>query len=66
MKLIDKVEYYEQGELIQISAKDKVECIIIKEKTGRFKLAYLLSLLEGDLCNELGISGESKLSEDML
>ena len=36
------------------------------ERIGRFKLVHSLLLLEGDLHKELGISGEGKLSEDML
>ena len=66
MKSIDKVEYYKQGELIQVSMKDKVEYIIIRENRGQFKLAHLLPLLEGDLYEELSILGKGKLSKDVL
>ena len=66
IKLINKIKYHEQGELIQIFIKDKIECAIIKKNIGRFELAYLLPLLEGDFCKELVISEEGKLSEDIL
>ena len=46
--------------------KDKVEYMIIKKNIGWFKLAHLLLLLEGDFHEELRISGEGKLSEDVL
>ena len=46
--------------------KEEVESVIMKENTGRFKLACLLPLLEGDLPEELGISGEGKLMKDVL
>ena len=34
MKLINKVEYCKQEELIQVSIKDKVEWVIMKENIG--------------------------------
>jgi len=40
--------------------------MIMKKNIGRFELAHLLPLLERDLCKELGILGESKLSKDIL
>ena len=40
--------------------------MITKENTGMFILIYLLILLEGDLYEELGISGEGKLIENVL
>ena len=58
-------KYYEQEELIQVSNKDEIECIIRKENARQFKLAYSLSLLEGDLYKELEILGEGKLLEDL-
>ena len=46
--------------------KDKVESVIMKENTGRFKLTYSLTLLEEDLHKELAILGKGNLIEDML
>ena len=48
-----------------MSAKNKVEYAIVKENIGWFKLVHLLLLLEKDLYEELRISGEGKLIEDM-
>ena len=66
MKSIDKVEYYEQEQLIQVFMKDEVEQAIMRQNTGQFKLGHSLPLLEGELCEELSISGEDKLLEDLL
>ena len=38
----------------------------MKKNVGRFKLVCTLPLLEGELHEELGILGESKLLEDLL
>ena len=64
--MINKIEYCKYKELIQVSIKYEVESMISKENIGRFKLVYSLSLLERDLYEILGISGEGKLSEDAL
>ena len=46
--------------------KEEVENAIVKENVGRFKLTYLLLFLEEELYEELEISGEGKLEEDIL
>ena len=51
MKVIEKVEYRRYRELIQVSTKDEVEGTIIQENLGRFQLAHVSLLLEGDLYN---------------
>ena len=56
MKAIEKVEYRRNGELIQISTKEKVEGVIMQENSGRFQLACTSQLLEGDLYDQLGMS----------
>ena len=38
----------------------------MKENAGHFRLALILLLLEGELCEELSILGEGKLVEDLL
>ena len=38
----------------------------MKENSGRFKLACTSQLLEGDIYNQLSISGEVTLSEEIL
>ena len=63
--MINKIEYCKYKELIQVSIKYEVESMISKENIGRFKLVYSLSLLERDLYEILGISGEGKLLEDI-
>ena len=64
--LIDKVEHSEGGDLMQVPTKESVEGAIIKENTGRFKLSCSSPLLEGDLCEELGLLGEGRLAKDAL
>ena len=66
MKAIEKVEYRREGELIQVSTKDEVEGTIMQKNSDRFQLAHVLPLLEGDLYNQLGMSGESVLSKELL
>ena len=51
IKAIDKVEFRDREDLITVSTKDVVESTIIKENLGRFKLACMSQLLEGDLCD---------------
>ena len=38
----------------------------MKENTRQFKAVHILPLLEGELYEELGISEEGKLTEDLL
>ena len=66
MKLINKIEYFEQEELIQVLKKEKVEQAIAKENTSHFRLAYTSPLLKGDSYEDLSISGKEKLAEDFL
>ena len=49
-----------------MSTKDEVESTIIKENSGRFRLECLYSLLEGDICSQLGMSGERVLANEIL
>ena len=49
-----------------MSTKDEVESTIIKENSGRFRLECLYYLLEGDICSQLGMSGEVVLSNAIL
>ena len=66
MKAIEKVEYRRDRELIQVSTKEEVEGAIMQENLGRFQLAYVSPLLKGDLCDQLGMSWEGILSEELL
>ena len=52
--------------MIQVLIKEEVEWAIIKENTGYFRLAYILSLLKEDLYEDLSILGKGKLAEDLL
>ena len=49
-----------------MSRKEVVEVAIMKESTGRFKLAYSLPFLERESFEELGLSVEGRLAEDMM
>ena len=66
LKVIDKVEFRDRGDLIIVSTKDAIESTIMKENSSRFKLACISQLLEGDLCDQLGMLGEGILSEEIL
>ena len=66
LKAINRVEYRERGELIQVSTKNEVENAIMKENSSRFRLAYSTLILDDNICEELDPSGESKLSQEIL
>ena len=66
LKAINRVEYREDGELIQVSTKNEVENAKMKENLSRFRLAYSSLILEENMCKELGPSGEGNLSQDIL
>ena len=66
MKSINKVEYKEEETLVQVVTKEDAENAIIKENSSRFRLAYSSLLLDNELCEELGLSGEGNLSKDIL
>ena len=66
MKSINKVEYKEEGTLVQVVTKEDAENAIMKENSSRFRLAYSSPLLDDELCEELGLSGEGNLSKDIL
>ena len=48
------------------STKDEVESAIIKDNSDRFRLVNSSPLLRGDICSQLGISGEGVLADEML
>ena len=56
MRAIDRVEVREGSDLIQVSTQVAVEAAIMRENTGRFKLAYSSPFLSGNLLEQLGIS----------
>ena len=66
MNTINRVEYREDGVLIQVNTKEEVENAVIQENSSRFRLAYSALILEDGLCTELGLSGEGDLSKDIL
>ena len=66
MKSINKVEHVEEGNLVQVVTKEEVENAIMKENSSRFRLAYSSPLLNDELSEELGLSGEGSLSKDIL
>ena len=66
LKAINRVEYREGGELIQVSIKNEVENSIMRENSSRFRLAYSALILDDNNCKELGPSGEGKLSKEIL
>ena len=66
MNAINRVEYREEGVLIQVNTKEVVENIVIRENSSRFRLAYSTLILEDELCIELGLLGEGDLSKAIL
>ena len=66
LKIINRVEYREDRILIQVFTKNEVENAIIKENSSRFRLTYSSLILEENMCEELGLLGEGKLSQDIL
>ena len=66
MKSISSVEYRKNGVLLQAISKEEVEYAIMKENSGRFRLAYTSPTLEGNLYNDLGPSGEGPMTNDIL
>ena len=66
LKSIDSVEYRENGVLLQATSKEEVEYAIMKENSCRFRLAYTSPILQGDLHDSLGPSGEGSLTNDIL
>ena len=63
---ISKVECKEQGMLVQVTTKKEVETAIMKENLLQFELACSSLLLEDNLSNDLGLSGEEHLSKGIL
>ena len=66
MNTINRVEYREEGVLIQVNIKEEVENIVMQENSSRFRLAYSALILKDELCVELGLSGEGDLSKAIL
>ena len=66
LKAIKRVEYRENGVLIQAITKEEVEFAIIKENSARFRLAYSSPILDSKMCCKLGPSGEDPLVKDIL
>ena len=66
MKSINKVECKEKGTLVQVVTREDAENAIMKENPSRFRLAYSSPLLDDELCEELGLSGDGNLSKDIL
>ena len=66
MRAIDRVEFREGSDLVQVSTQAAVEAAIMRENTGRFKLAYSSPFLRGDILEQLGMSGEGPLVQDIL
>ena len=66
MNAINRVEYREDGILIQVNTKEEVENAVIRENSSRFRLAYSALILKDRLCAELGLSGEGNLSKAIL
>ena len=65
IKAMNRVEYREEGVLIQINTKEEVENTVMRENSSRFRLTYSALILEDRLCTELGLSGEGDLSKDI-
>ena len=65
MNAINRVEYREEGILIQVNTKEEVENAVIRENSSRFRLTYSALILEDRLYIELGLSGEGDLSKDI-
>ena len=63
---INRVEYRDNGVLIQVTSREEVERAIIKENETRFKLAYSFLMLNSDMCVDLGLSGEGFLTKEIL
>ena len=55
LKIINRIEYNENGVLIQVTTIEEVENTIMKENLVRFCLVYSL---EDNIYKELGPSGE--------
>lgn len=66
MKSINKVEFKEEGVLVQVVTKEEVENAIMKENSSRFRLACSSPLLNDELSAELGLSGEGNLVKEIL
>ena len=66
MRAIDRVEFRDGSDLVQVCNKTDVEAAIMKENTGRFKLAYSSPFLNDNLLEQLGISGEGPLVGQIL
>ena len=66
LNAINRVEYRENGELVQVTTKEEIENDIMIENSSRFRLAYSSPLLDDELCEEVDLSGEGGLSTDIL
>ena len=65
MKATEKVEYKDRGDLTQVSTKDELQSEIMKENSDMFNLEHSCHLLEGDVCYQLGMSGEVVLADEI-
>ena len=66
MKAIDRVKLREGSDLVQVTTQAALEAAIMRENTGRFKLACSSPFLRGDLLEQLGMSREGPLAHDIL
>ena len=63
---ISKVEYSEQGCIMQVTSQHLMEKAIMKENSYRFILAHSSPLLQEDSVSALGYSGEGPMSKNIL
>ena len=66
MNIINRVEYGEDSEPIQVITKKEIDNVIIKENLSQFRLVYSSPILEDDLYEELSLSGKWDLSIGIL
>ena len=60
------MEYREDDKLVQVTTQEEIENAIMKENLSKFRLVYSSPMLEDNLCEELGLSGERDLIIDIL
>ena len=66
MSTINRVEYREDREPIQVTTKEKIEHSIMKENSLRFRFMHSSLMLEGNLRDDLGLLGKGDLSIGIL
>ena len=66
IKEAEKVENRDRKYLMQVSTKDEIKSVTMKDNSARFRLVWSSPFLEGDVYSQLSMSGEGVLADDIL